>query len=69
MIEKDKAKIESFLSKFYSEVDEIAKKYDNCCVNGCSYCCHQAIEMLSIESILISPFIKKYLSGVHLIRL
>lgn len=57
----DQRKI-SFISSFYSQIDEKVNYFENCCQKGCSYCCHQSIEVFSMERVLIGKYIKDSIS-------
>ena len=58
MITNDNQRKINFISSFYSQIDEKVKEFENCCQKGCSYCCHQSIEVFSMERVLIGKFIK-----------
>ncbi|MHA7944609.1 YkgJ family cysteine cluster protein [Formosa sp. 3Alg 14/1] len=41
------------------QIGEALKNEKNCCTKGCSFCCHQQIEIINIEKKLIREYIIK----------
>ena len=48
----------SDVKEIYNFVDEIIASQKSCCTKGCSYCCHQQIEVQNIEKRVITNYIK-----------
>ncbi len=48
----------SEVKEIYTLVDELISTQKSCCAKGCSFCCHQQIEVLNIEKKVITNYIK-----------
>lgn len=50
------------LQKIYEDVDKFISTQKNCCTKGCSFCCHQQIEIMNFEKEMIRDYIKTNLT-------
>ncbi|WP_017497215.1 YkgJ family cysteine cluster protein [Flavobacterium sp. WG21] len=59
----DITQIKNKTLEIYKETDDFVNRFPNCCKKGCSFCCHQNIQIIHSEELVITEYLEYKVSN------